>query len=146
MDNKSPQGIAYDAQYHGVGYLHPQTKYNGDLYDEFKDKQEIKIINNSWAVNFYPLINRYEGSGFQDFKESNKDDAQKGYQSIYKGDNRFQPVSSSKYFALINREIEMDQYNLAGKANGVTGLYKLATERKVLNIFGAGNSGMISQQ
>lgn len=40
----------------------------------------------------------------------------------------------------------MDQYNLAGKANGVTGLYKLATERKVLNIFGAGNSGMISQQ
>lgn len=144
MDNKSPQGIAYNAQYHGVGYLHPQTKYNGNLYDEFKDKQEIKIINNSWAVNFYPLINRYEGSGFQDFKESNTANAQKGYQSIYKGDNRFQPVSSSKYFALINREIEMDQYNPAGKANGVTGLYKLATERKVLNIFGAGNSGMVS--
>ncbi|RAX53083.1 S8 family serine peptidase [Helicobacter sp. 10-6591] len=143
-DNKSPQGIAYDAKYHGVGYLHPQNKYNGNLYDEFKDKQEIKIINNSWAVNFYPLINRYEGSGFQDFKESNKNDAQKGYQSIYKGDDRFQPVSSSKYFALINREIEMDQYNPAGKANGVTGLYKLATERKVLNIFGAGNSGMVS--
>lgn len=143
-DNKSPQGIAYDAKYHGVGYLHPQNKYNGNLYDEFKDKQEIKIINNSWAVNFYPLINRYEGSGFQDFKESNTEKAQKGYQSIYKDDNKFQPVSSSKYFALINREIEMDQYNLAGKANGVTGLYKLATERKVLNIFGAGNSGMIS--
>lgn len=144
MDNKSPQGIAYDAKYHGVGYLHPQNKYNGNLYDEFKDKQEIKIINNSWAVNFYPLINRYEGSGFQDFKESNKDNAQKGYQSIYKDNNGFQPVSSSKYFALINREIEMDQYNPAGKANGVTGLYKLATERKVLNIFGAGNSGMVS--
>lgn len=143
-DNKSPKGIAYNAQYHGVGYLHPQNKYNGNLYDEFKDKQEIKIINNSWAVNFYPLINRYEGSGFQDFKESNTDSAQKGYQSIYKGDNRFQPVSSSKYFALINREIEIDQYNPAGKANGVTGLYKLATERKVLNIFGAGNSGMVS--
>lgn len=143
-DNKSPQGIAYDARYHGVGYLHPQNKYNGNLYDEFKDKQEIKIINNSWAVNFYPLINRYEGSGFQDFKESNQSNAQKGYQSIYKGDNRFQPVSSSKYFALINREIEMGKYNLAGKENGVTGLYKLATERKVLNIFGAGNSGMIS--
>ncbi|MDD7567155.1 MAG: S8 family serine peptidase, partial [Helicobacter sp.] len=140
----NPYGIAYNAQYHGVGYLHPQTKYNGDLYDEFKDKQEIKIINNSWAVNFYPLINRYEGSGFQDFKESNKDNAQKGYQSIYKDNNGFQPVSSSKYFALINREIEMDQYNPAGKANGVTGLYKLATERKVLNIFGAGNSGMVS--
>lgn len=29
-DNKSPQGIAYNAQYHGVGYLHPQTKYNGE--------------------------------------------------------------------------------------------------------------------
>lgn len=144
MDNKSPQGIAYDAKYHGVGYLHPQNKYNGDLYDEFKDKQEIKIINNSWAVNFYPLINRYEGSGFQDFKESDQSKAQKGYQSIYKDDNRFQPVSSSKYFELINREIEIDQYNLAGKANGVTGLYKLATERKVLNIFGAGNSGMVS--
>lgn len=144
MDNKSPQGIAYDAKYHGVGYLHPQNKYNGNLYDEFKDKQEIKIINNSWAVNFYPLINRYEGSGFQDFKESNKDNAQKGYQSIYKGDNSFQPVSSSKYFELINREIEIDTYNPAGKANGVTGLYKLATERKVLNIFGAGNSGMVS--
>lgn len=143
-DNKSPQGIAYNAQYHGVGYLHPQTKYNGDLYDEFKDKQEIKIINNSWAVNFYPLINRYEGSGFQDFKESDRYKAQKGYQSIYKGDDRFQPVSSSKYFELINREIEIDQYNPAGKANGVTGLYKLATERKVLNIFGAGNSGMVS--
>ncbi|MCI6218031.1 MAG: S8 family serine peptidase [Helicobacter sp.] len=143
-DNKSPQGIAYDAKYHGVGYLHPQTKYNGDLYDEFKDKQEIKIINNSWAVNFYPLINRYEGSGFQDFKESDRSKAQKGYQSIYKDNNGFQPVSSSKYFALINREIEMDQYNPAGKANGVTGLYKLATERKVLNIFGAGNSGMVS--
>lgn len=144
MDNKSPQGIAYNAQYHGVGYLHPQKKYNGNLYDEFKDKQEIKIINNSWAVNFYPLINRYEGSGFQDFKESNTEKAQKGYQSIYKNNNGFQPVSSSKYFALINREIEIDQYNLAGKENGVTGLYKLATERKVLNIFGAGNSGMIS--
>lgn len=144
MDNKSPQGIAYNAQYHGVGYLHPQTKYNGDLYDEFKDKQEIKIINNSWAVNFYPLINRYEGSGFQDFKESDQSKAQKGYQSIYKDDNRFQPVSSSKYFELINREIEIDKYNPAGKANGVTGLYKLATERKVLNIFGAGNSGMVS--
>lgn len=143
-DNKSPQGIAYDAKYHGVGYLHPQNKYNGNLYDEFKDKQEIKIINNSWAVNFYPLINRYEGSGFQDFKESNTEKAQKGYQSIYKGDNSFQPVSSSKYFALINREIEIDTYNPAGKANGVTGLYKLATERKVLNIFGAGNSGMVS--
>lgn len=144
MDNKSPQGIAYNAQYHGVGYLHPQNKYNGNLYDEFKDKQEIKIINNSWAVNFYPLINRYEGSGFQDFKESDQSKAQKGYQSIYKDNNGFQPVSSSKYFALINREIEMDQYNPAGKENGVTGLYKLATERKVLNIFGAGNSGMVS--
>ncbi|WP_369607125.1 S8 family serine peptidase [Helicobacter trogontum] len=144
MDNKSPQGIAYDAKYHGVGYLHPQNKYNGNLYDEFKDKQEIKIINNSWAVNFYPLINRYEGSGFQDFKESDQSKAQKGYQSIYKDDNRFQPVSSSKYFELINREIEIDKYNPAGKANGVTGLYKLATERKVLNIFGAGNSGMVS--
>ena len=143
-DNKSPQGIAYNAQYHGVGYLHPQNKYNGNLYDEFKDKQEIKIINNSWAVNFYPLINRYEGSGFQDFKESDRYKAQKGYQSIYKGDDRFQPVSSSKYFELINREIEIDKYNPAGKANGVTGLYKLATERKVLNIFGAGNSGMVS--
>ncbi len=143
-DNKSPQGIAYNAQYHGVGYLHPQTKYNGNLYDEFKDKQEIKIINNSWAVNFYPLINRYEGSGFQDFKESDQSKAQKGYQSIYKDNNEFQPVSSSKYFELINREIEIDKYNPAGKANGVTGLYKLATERKVLNIFGAGNSGMVS--
>lgn len=144
MDNKSPQGIAYNAQYHGVGILNPASTYNGNLYNEFKDKKEIRIINNSWGVKFYPLINRYDADGSYDFKVPDKDKAQKGYQSILTDSQKHEPISTKRFFSLLQKEIEINQFNQNGKENLVMGLYKLSQERKVLNIFGAGNSGMVS--
>ncbi|MCI7710583.1 MAG: S8 family serine peptidase [Helicobacter sp.] len=144
MDNKSPQGIAYNAQYHGVGILNPASTYNGNLYNEFKDKKEIRIINNSWGVKFYPLINRYDADGSYDFKVPDNDKAQKGYQSILTDSQKHEPISTERFFSLLQKEIEINQFNKNGKENLVMGLYKLSQERKVLNIFGAGNSGMVS--
>lgn len=144
MDNKSPQGIAYNAQYHGVGILNPASTYNGNLYNEFKDKKEIRIINNSWGVKFYPLINRYDADGSYDFKVPDKDKAQKGYQSILTDSQKHEPISTKRFFSLLQKEIEINQFNQNGKENLVMGLYKLSQERKVLNIFGAGNSGTVS--
>ncbi|MDD7567200.1 MAG: S8 family serine peptidase, partial [Helicobacter sp.] len=143
-DNKSPQGIAYDAQYHGVGILTPASTYNGNLYNEFKDKKEIRIINNSWGVKFYPLINRYDADGNYDFKVPDKNKAQKGYQSILTDSQKHEPISTKRFFSLLQKEIEINQFNQNGKENLVMGLYKLSQERKVLNIFGAGNSGTVS--
>ena len=143
-DNKSPQGIAYNAQYHGVGILNPASTYNGNLYNEFKDKKEIRIINNSWGVKFYPLINRYDADGSYDFKVPDNDKAQKGYQSILTDSQKHEPISTERFFSLLQKEIEINQFNKNGKENLVMGLYKLSQERKVLNIFGAGNSGMVS--
>lgn len=143
-DNKSPQGIAYNAQYHGVGILNPASTYNGNLYNEFKDKKEIRIINNSWGVKFYPLINRYDADGSYDFKVPDNDKAQKGYQSILTDSQKHEPISTERFFSLLQKEIEINQFNKNGKENLVMGLYKLSQERKVLNIFGAGNSGTVS--
>ncbi|MCI6217822.1 MAG: S8 family serine peptidase, partial [Helicobacter sp.] len=140
----NPYGIAYDAQYHGVGILTPASTYNGNLYNEFKDKKEIRIINNSWGVKFYPLINRYDADGSYDFKVPDKNKAQKGYQSILTDSQKHEPISTKRFFSLLQKEIEINQFNQNGKENLVMGLYKLSQERKVLNIFGAGNSGTVS--
>ncbi|RAX54139.1 S8 family serine peptidase, partial [Helicobacter sp. 10-6591] len=140
----NPYGIAYNAQYHGVGILNPASTYNGNLYNEFKDKKEIRIINNSWGVKFYPLINRYDADGSYDFKVPDNDKAQKGYQSILTDSQKHEPISTKRFFSLLQKEIEINQFNKNGKENLVMGLYKLSQERKVLNIFGAGNSGTVS--
>jgi len=59
IGQNDPQGVAYDAQ----GYVIQQTGHNTtqkltptDPYAYFKDK-DVKIINNSWNNNLYPLIN-----------------------------------------------------------------------------------------
>ena len=138
----TPYGIAYNAMYHGVSSSNPQDIYIGNFYDEFKDKPQIKIINNSWAYELYPLINRYDardhGHDFKGHKELI------GRQSILKGDTTLAPISAQRYFELIYKDMEKSYFKPNGGESELIGLYKLSKERKVLNIFGAGNFAAIS--
>ncbi|EAI8629693.1 peptidase S8, partial [Campylobacter lari] len=72
---KEPYGIAYNAKMYGIqifGYNNGSQKiipYN--IYDYFKDK-EIKIINNSWNTQLYPIVGMSQlGWYVSDLKKQN---------------------------------------------------------------------------
>ena len=120
LGEEDPHGIAYKGEYYGLGKLNPRLTYQGNLYEDVKD-WNVKIINNSWeATNYYPLINIGLSNGY--------DNIEKGLSSL----------SAAYYFDTLLA------YKISGKPHDVLHLVRLAKEKKILNIFGAGNSGRIS--
>ncbi|MDY2585683.1 S8 family serine peptidase [Helicobacter sp.] len=53
LDTTKPYGVAYDAKFFGVGGVN-YSQNIPNLYDFYSNKN-IKVINNSWGVNIYPL-------------------------------------------------------------------------------------------
>lgn len=115
-----PYGIAPEARYIGLGYLNPRAVYNEDTYSLLVNK-DIKIINNSWAYSSYALINRDLDSTMSQY-------------SLISNNRGFQPISAKDFFIIFNEE------------EVASSLYKLSKDKDVLNIFGAGNEGLISPQ
>ena len=118
LQKNTPQGIAPNAKYHGVGILNPNQAFQAatnNLFDYFKDKN-VKIINNSWGGNAYPIINKkFNASSYENFA-GNKDS-----------------IDAHNYFRYITQVDELTNQ-----------LYRLSKEKKILNIFASGNEGIIS--
>ncbi|MCX2683171.1 S8 family serine peptidase [Campylobacter sp. MIT 21-1685] len=109
-----PYGVAYNAKFYGAG-IFPAAGYQNytapTLYNFFQGA-DIKIINNSWGNNIYPVVELSANTG-----------------------TLIHNTSFSNPTTLIN-----------GLRNAsVTGeLMRLTREKQVLNIFAAGNEGIIS--
>ncbi|MCI6217470.1 MAG: S8 family serine peptidase, partial [Helicobacter sp.] len=157
MDRKNPYGIAYGAKYHGVSYLNDAKTYNGNFYDEFKGKP-IKIINNSWGLQAYPVINRWIADRWDKNGETVRE---KGFQSITTQDSNLmsshivgnpsshtptsmESLSAQYVFEFLRRDFYQNQTYPKAKEYEIMDLYNLSKENGVLNIFGAGNDGMIT--
>lgn len=120
LGDKDPHGIAYMGKYYGLGKLNPRLTYRGNLYEDVKD-WNVKIINNSWeAANYYPLINIGLSNGYENIKKDSSS------------------LSAAYYFDTLLA------YKISGKPHDVLHLIRLAKEKKILNVFGAGNDGRIS--
>lgn len=114
LDNSKPYGVAYKAKLEGAG-IFPSNLHitTPKLYDYFKD---ATVINNSWGTHYYPFL---------DLKTSNS-----GLISCAHVNGRGANICQVpvKYIEQVDHV-----------AND---LYKLATERHILNVFSAGNEGM----
>lgn len=119
----TPKGIAPNAKYYGVAILNPSQKFNADtnnLFEYFKDKKNVKIINNSWGGNAYPIINKKFNGKYENFATSRNPNQQ------------IPSIDSGNYFKYIKMDKITDQ------------LYQLSKQNKVLNVFSSGNEGIIS--
>lgn len=53
-----PYGVAYEAKFYGMGiFAQGQAWQKPSSFDFFNPKNEVKIINNSWGSNIYPVVN-----------------------------------------------------------------------------------------
>ncbi|NDJ26701.1 hypothetical protein DMB95_02330 [Campylobacter sp. MIT 12-8780] len=116
LGGSEPYGAAYNASFYGVGIFGDNTHTNlPDIYNILKNKGEVKIVNNSWGSNIYPVV------GFE--YDLNK--------------NLVQNTS-------IIDDANYAMKELTNPLAHTSGLYKLAQERKLLSIFAAGNEGVLS--
>ena len=116
----SPKGIASNAKYYGVAILNPNPnqQFNADtnnLFEYFKDKKNVKIINNSWGGNAYPIINKKFNGKYENFAGTGNS------------------IDSRNYFNYITKYDKITDQ-----------LYQLSKQNKVLNVFSSGNEGIIS--
>ncbi|TKX30225.1 hypothetical protein CQA38_00870 [Campylobacter sp. MIT 12-5580] len=116
LGGSEPYGAAYNASFYGVGIFGDNTHTNlPDIYNILKNKGEVKIVNNSWGSNIYPVVGlEYDLNKNLVQNTSIIDDANYAMKELT---NPLAPTS---------------------------GLYKLAQERKLLSIFAAGNEGVLS--
>ncbi|MFQ6342694.1 S8 family serine peptidase [Campylobacter sp. VTCC 70190] len=110
----TPYGVAYDTHFYSLA----STVSSGtpiNTYDYFKDKSEVKIINNSWGYNYFPFQNKKIDQGVISDLVNNINQVEQFVLQI---------ASSTK--------------------TPISSLTKLADERHVLSVFAAGNEGMLS--
>ena len=116
LRGSEPYGVAYNASFYGIGIFGDNTHTNlPDIYNILKNKSEVKIVNNSWGSNIYPVV------GFE-YDLNN---------------NLVQNTSMIDDASYVMKE-------LTNPLAHTSGLYKLAQERSLLSIFAAGNEGVLS--
>ncbi|MDY3113300.1 MAG: S8 family serine peptidase [Helicobacter sp.] len=121
-----PHGIAPEAKFYGVAYLDPTLNGQWDasknsVYDFFASKN-IKVINNSFGTDIYPIINKKIDYTAQNY-----------FNVMYKQWQTSTPDSTS-IFNLIDAQSDKVSSDLV----------RLAKEKKILQVFSAGNEGMSS--
>ena len=58
VSDTQPYGVAYEAKFYGMGIFASGRAWQiPSSLDFFNPKNEIKIINNSWGSNVYPVVN-----------------------------------------------------------------------------------------
>ncbi|HDZ5065582.1 TPA: S8 family serine peptidase [Campylobacter jejuni] len=117
IDNNKPYGVAYRAKFYGAGVF-PEGSYTQtpNIYDFFKD---VSIINNSWGISYYPHLDlRASASGL---------------------------VSCAQTLNGQNVNICQIPLTYIKQADSVANdLYKLSLDEKLLNVFAAGNEGILT--
>ena len=126
INDNEPYGVAHNAKFYNLGAIE-EKRYNdiggNNINNAFKDKG-IKVINHSWGKGLYPLIDmQLKGNRYRDLLPDIK--------SQY-----------PRYWGHKDK-IDHDIVNwLAGK--DTQNLIALSKDDKILNVFAAGNSGIIS--
>ncbi|MCZ6175038.1 S8 family peptidase [Campylobacter ureolyticus] len=126
INDNEPYGVAHNAKFYNLGAI--EEKYYNDIggnavNNAFKNK-DIKVINHSWGKGLYPLIDmQLKGNRYRDLLR----DIKSQYPRNWGHKNK----------------IDHDIVNwLAGK--DTQDLIALSKDDKILNVFAAGNSGIIS--
>ena len=58
VSDTQPYGVAYEAKFYGMGIFASGRAWQiPSSFDFFNPKNEVKIINNSWGSNVYPVVN-----------------------------------------------------------------------------------------
>ncbi|HDZ5035521.1 TPA: S8 family serine peptidase [Campylobacter jejuni] len=117
IDENKPYGVAYGAKFYGAGVF-PEGSYTQtpDVYNFFKD---VSIINNSWGISYYPHLDlRASTSGLV------------GCTQTLNGQN----VNICQIPLTYIKQVD-------SVAND---LYKLSLDKKLLNVFAAGNEGILT--
>ncbi|MCR8685329.1 S8 family serine peptidase, partial [Campylobacter ureolyticus] len=126
INDNEPYGVAHNAKFYNLGAIE-EKHYNdiggNNINNAFKDKG-IKVINHSWGKGLYPLIDmQLKGNRYRDLLP----DIKSQYPQIWGHKNKI--------------DYELVRW-LAGK--NTQDLIALSKDDKILNVFAAGNSGIIS--
>ncbi|MCI6217778.1 MAG: S8 family serine peptidase [Helicobacter sp.] len=128
-------GVAYEAEAYSLGAIHSGGRKQPQpmaLYDYFKDKKEVKVLNNSWGSNIYPLIN------------SSLTETTTGEYILETSQETLKDNSPSTLLKTISTywkgSVDCQTCNTTNEAE----LMRLASQKQVLSVFAAGNEGMVS--
>ena len=123
INNYEPYGVAHNSNFYNFGIIGERNNGFHDVNQAFKNKN-IKVINHSWGKGIYPLIN----TQLENYRYKNLLDNIRSQYPYYWGNKN---------------KIDYELVNwLAGK--DTQDLIALSKDDKILNVFAAGNSGIIS--
>ena len=125
INDDEPYGVAHNAKFYNLGAIEERNYNNRKniINDAFKNK-DIKVINHSWGKGLYPLINTRLDNG--------------RYKNLLPSMNLYLPPQLQNRNKIDNDIVRF----LAGE--NTQDLISLSKNDKILNVFAAGNSGIIS--
>ena len=123
-DSAEFKGVANGARFYGLALLNPSPSYAGDIKADVQKMIDsgVKVINHSYNLKVFPLINRYWGNGLDSIYENNSS-------VIALNQRGFQDLTNNKFI----RELQRAQ-----------ALAELSKNQGILNIVGVGNDGFSS--
>ena len=123
-DSAKFKGVANGARFYGLALLNPSPSYAGDIKADVQKMIDsgVKVINHSYNLKVFPLINRYWGNGLDSIYENNSS-------VIALNQRGFQDLTNNKFI----RELQRAQ-----------ALAELSKNQGILNIVGVGNDGFSS--
>ena len=122
INNYEPYGVAHNSNFYNFGIIGERNNGFHDVNQAFKNKN-IKVINHSWGKSIYPLINTQFDNGYRNLLNNMRSQ----YPNYWGHKNKI--------------DYELVRW-LAGK--NTQDLIALSKDDKILNVFAAGNSGIIS--
>ncbi|MDD7514774.1 MAG: S8 family serine peptidase, partial [Campylobacter lanienae] len=122
-DSTEFKGVANGATFYGLALLNPSPSYAGNIKADVQKMIDsgVKVINHSYNLPVFPLINRWWGDDLE---------------SIYVSNNSVTAIDQSGFQELINESIRDLQRAQA--------LAELSKNQGILNIVGVGNDGFSS--
>ena len=123
-DSAKFKGVANGAKFYGLALLNPSPSYAGNIKADVQKMIDsgVKVINHSYNLKVFPLINRYWGNGLDSIYENNSS-------VIALNQRGFQDLTNNKFI----RELQRAQ-----------ALAELSKNQGILNIVGVGNDGFSS--
>ena len=122
INDYEPYGVAHNSNFYNFGVIGERNNGFHDVNQAFKNKN-IKVINHSWGKSIYPLINTQLDNGYRNLLNNMRSQ----YPSYWGHKNKI--------------DYELVRW-LSGK--NTQDLIALSKNDKILNVFAAGNSGIIS--
>ncbi|MDY6134393.1 S8 family serine peptidase [Campylobacter lanienae] len=121
-DSAEFKGVANGATFYGLGLLNPSPSYTGNIKADVQKMIDsgVKVINHSYNLKVFPLINRYWGDGLQNIYMY--------YDSV----------------TALNQGAFQQLDNISAEIQRAQDLAELSKNQGILNIVGAGNDGFSS--